>query len=91
VTRRKRSAKKMESGRRKPQTRFTRRRKRRSGRGRSSEADIAEKAQAELRPARSSASSMPSAPRWTRAPRQVEPPPRNPDIFTYTYTIWKTS
>lgn len=31
------------------------------------------------------------APVLSHAPRRVEPPPRNPNIFTYTYTIWKTS
>lgn len=28
---------------------------------------------------------------WTRAPRPAEPPPRNPNVFSYTYTTWKTS
>lgn len=28
---------------------------------------------------------------WTRAPRPAEPPPRNPRVFSYTYTTWKTS
>jgi hypothetical protein len=27
----------------------------------------------------------------SRAPRAVEPPPSNPNVFSYTFTIWKSS
>lgn len=26
-----------------------------------------------------------------RGPRTVEPPPRNPNVFSFTYTLWKTA
>lgn len=29
--------------------------------------------------------------RWGKAPRPAEPPPRNPNVFSYTYRVWKTS
>lgn len=29
--------------------------------------------------------------RVSRAPRPAEPPPPDPNIISYTYTIWKTS
>jgi hypothetical protein len=29
--------------------------------------------------------------RMSRAPRPAEPPPKNPNVFSYTYTIWKSS
>ena len=27
----------------------------------------------------------------SRAPRAAEPPPSNPNVFSYTFTIWKSS
>ena len=29
--------------------------------------------------------------RWGKAPRPAEAPPRNPNVFSYTYRVWKTS
>ena len=29
--------------------------------------------------------------RFGRAPRPADPPPKNPNVFSYTYTIWKSS
>jgi hypothetical protein len=27
----------------------------------------------------------------SRAPRPAEPPPANPNVFSYTFTIWKST
>ena len=32
----------------------------------------------------------PAMPKLSRAPRQAEPPPANPNVFSYTFTIWKS-
>lgn len=29
--------------------------------------------------------------KMSRAPRTAEPPPPNPNVFSYTFTIWKSS
>jgi hypothetical protein len=29
--------------------------------------------------------------RTSRAPRPAEPPPSNPNVFSYTFTIWKST
>jgi hypothetical protein len=30
-------------------------------------------------------------PKLSRAPRSAEPPPSNPNVFSYTFTIWKST
>ncbi len=33
----------------------------------------------------------PGIPRLSRAPRPAERPPANPNVFSYTFTIWKST
>jgi hypothetical protein len=33
----------------------------------------------------------PTPVKTSRAPRPVEPPPPNPNVFSYTFTIWKST
>lgn len=33
----------------------------------------------------------PASPKLSRAPRPAERPPANPNVFSYTFTIWKST
>jgi hypothetical protein len=64
-----------------PSGKVVRRRRRRPARN---------KPELRARPAQTQSDQAEPVVPWSRAPRPVEPPPKNPNIFSYTYTVWKS-
>lgn len=93
MTKGKRTGKKPEADNRTPSTRFvTRRRPSRRRKPAGNDAFGARPTDATNAPIEEyPAFGADQAPRSGRAPRPAEPPPRNPNIFSYTYRVWKNS
>jgi hypothetical protein len=94
MPRRRTSDKPAEAGVVKPPTRVPRRKKRRpSGAREAQTLHVSSKpSPRDEREAGYSSPGSEQAPvKMSRAPRPAEPPPSNPNVFSYTFTIWKSS